>query len=103
MTFDAHEVVVVRKRRPALVISARDFNETHGQLILAMITSTRHKWPSDITIKDWKRAGLVVPCRCRLKLFTLDQLSVLRRLGRLTVQDSVAMALALSCHLACGK
>lgn len=108
MIFDPMNVVVVpfpftdrraTKRRPALVLSTRRFNE-HGQLILAMITSAREKWPSDTAIRDWRQAGLVVPCRCRLKLFTLDQSLVQRRLGTLTDHDGTAVSLAVSRCLA---
>ena len=60
------------KRRPALVVSSAAFNEAHAQSILAMITSARNDWPSDVPIQEWRRAGLQVPCKIRLKLFTLD-------------------------------
>ncbi len=75
------------KRRPALVLSSRDFNEA-GHVILAMVTSRSHTpWPGDSPLSDWKGAGLSVPCMVRLKLFTLDHRLVLRRLGALSSKD----------------
>ena len=68
---------------------------THEQSILTMITSSRgQQWPSDIPIQDWEEARLNVP-RVRLKLFTLDNELVVRRLGRLSERDSDAVATAL--------
>jgi mRNA interferase MazF len=60
------------KRRPALVISRKDFNR-HGHTICAMIT-TKHQpaWPGDVPITDLNSAGLPRACIVRPKLFTLD-------------------------------
>lgn len=88
------------KRRPALVVSSAAFNHAHAQSILAMITSARSAWPSDVAIRDWRRAGLHVPCRVRLKLFTLDDALVVRKLGALSKRDGRAVAGALSRSLA---
>ena len=69
---------------------------THEQSILTMITSSRgQQWPSDIPIPDWEEARLNVPSRVRLKLFTLDNELVVRRLGSLSARDSDAVATAL--------
>lgn len=110
MTFDPFEIVVVpfpftdkaaAKRRPALVVSSSAFNDAHEQLILAMIT-TKGRWPSDVPLKDWQAAGLNVPCRVRMKLFTLDQPLVLKRLGMLSNDDRSAIQSAIRFHLAIG-
>ena len=99
MTCDPWEVVVVpfpfterpgAKRRPAVVLSNREFNR-HGHTILAMITTGAHRpWPGDTEIADVEASGLDVPCIIRLKLFTLDNRLVLRRLGRLSAPDRKA-------------
>ena len=88
------------KRRPALVVSSAAFNHAHAQSILAMITSARSTWPSDVAIRDWRRAGLHVPCRVRLKLFTLDDALLVRKLGTLSKRDGPAVSHALSRFLA---
>ena len=109
MTFEAFRVVVIpfpftdrqaTKRRPALVVSSTDFNEAHEQSILAMITSAGNDWPSDTTLRDWREAGLNVPCKVRLKLFTLDDHLILRRIGALSRRDAKAVISRLSRVLA---
>ncbi len=88
------------KRRPALVVSSAAFNHAHAQSILAMITSARSIWPSDTALRDWRQAGLHVPCRVRLKLFTLDDALLVRKLGTLSKRDGQAVSHALSRFLA---
>ena len=109
MTFEPYDVVVVpfpftdrraSRRRPALVVSSESFPADHGQSVLAMITSTRAGWPSDVSIRRWQEAGLHVPCRVRFKLFTLDNSLVLRRVGSLAERDRVAAGEALTRMLA---
>ena len=109
MTCDPLDVVTVPfpftdrpavKRRPALVVSSAAFNHAHAQSILAMITSAGSDWPSDVAIQDWRKAGLQVICKVRLKLFTLDGALILRKLGRLSRRDGEAVASALARSLA---
>jgi mRNA interferase MazF len=53
-----------------------------------MITKARFSvWPGDYVIKDWKNAGLLLPSIARIKLFTLENTLILRRLGALGVSD----------------
>jgi mRNA interferase MazF len=83
------------RRRPALVLSARAFNR-HGHSVLAMITSASHPaWPGDGSLEDLKGAGLKAPSVVRLKLFTLDNRLIARRIGVLGSRDRAAVARAL--------
>jgi len=76
------------KRRPALVLGNNTFNRS-GHTVLAMITTRAHRpWPGDSEIKDYTAAGLNLPCQVRLKLFTLDNRLLLKRIGRLSDDDS---------------
>ena len=109
VTFDSCDVVVVpfpftdrlaAKRRPALLVSSRHFNETHDECILAMIRSARNEWMSDIVLRDWREAGLNVLCKARLKLFTLDGRLILRRIGTLSRRDADATNSRLTTALA---
>ena len=109
MTFKAFDVVVVPfpfadrpvdKRRPAMVVSSTDFNEIHDESILAMVTSARSGWPSDIVLQDWREAGLNVPCKVRLKFFTLENRLILRKLGALSKLDAKAVKDRISLVLA---
>ena len=105
MTYEALDVVVVpfpftdqptAKRRPALVISSTNFNESHQQSVFAMITTSRLTWPSDVAIEEWRHAGLIVPCKIRFKLFTLDHSLIIRRIGTAHPRDGQRVKNVLS-------
>jgi len=93
---DQWEVVIVpfpfstqpgNKRRPALVLSKHAFNQ-HGSSGLAMITTAaHHPWPGDVLLTDLTAAGLHAPCLVRLKLFTLDNRLIVKKIGRLLAAD----------------
>ncbi|MFI5183048.1 MAG: type II toxin-antitoxin system PemK/MazF family toxin [Vicinamibacteria bacterium] len=101
MTCEIWQVVVVpfpftdratTRRRPALVLSGKAFNR-HGYSVLAMITSASHQpWPGDTPIGDLKNAGLKTPSLVRLKLFTLDNRFIARRIGALGSPDQASVA-----------
>lgn len=109
MTCDPWQVVAVpfpfsdrpgEKRRPALVLSKRSFN-ARGHTILAMITSREHApWPGDHVLADRAAAGLAAPCRVRLKLFTLDNRLLAKRIGALSDGDRRSVTRRLREHLA---
>lgn len=102
MIFDRWSVVVVpfpftdgetTKKRPALVLSAAEFQEQTGHIICGMITSGQHSdWPFDVPLLDYADAGLKKPCKFRLKLFTLYEDLVLYRVGSVSLTDRVAIA-----------
>jgi mRNA interferase MazF len=110
VTYDAFDVVVVpfpftdlpvSKKRPALVLSRRNFNARHRQLTLAMITTAKNSdWPSDMILQDWADAGLPRASRVRFKLFTLDQDLILGRLGTLSPKDQATAKTALAACMA---
>ncbi len=90
----------VVKRRPALVLSKHAFNE-EGHTVLAMITTAaHHKWPGDVEIEDLRSAGLHARCLVRLKLFTIDNRLILRKLGHLGTGDRRSATGGLRKHLA---
>ena len=106
--YDQGDVVLVNfpftdltatKQRPALVLSARWFNERNeGDCILAAITSVipPHLARDEARIADGdlQAAGLVKPSIVRAgKLFTLSQTLVQKRLGHLA-SKSLQPALA---------
>jgi mRNA interferase MazF len=108
VTCDRFDVVVVpfpfseqagSKRRPAVVISNRNFNAA-GYTVLAMITTKgHHPWPGDHTISDLAETGLPLHCIVRLKLFTLDNRLILRQLGGLSDSDRGKVESNLDKHL----
>ena len=102
VAFDRWDVVVVpfpftdrpvRRRRPALVVSHPEaLGNTVGQSVLAMITSAGHsRWPLDVPLTDLATAGLPAPSVVRMKLFTLDDRLVERRVGTLGAEDAAAV------------
>ena len=105
---DRWDVVVVpfpfsdkaaEKRRPALVLSNKSFNAA-GHAVLAMITTRgHHPWPGDCNLEDHDDAGLPLPCLVRLKLFTLDNRIILRRIGSLSDNDRAGVETNLATHL----
>ncbi len=88
-----------QKRRPALVLSENAFNR-HGYTVLSMITTAgHHPWPGDVSLTDLKAAGLNAPCLVRLKLFTLDNRLIVRKIGRLTATDHQQVSQQLQTYL----
>ena len=75
-------------KRAALVLSTRSFNAAASATIFAMITKAQFSaWPGDYAVRDWKTAELLLPSIVRIKMFTLENSLVLRRLGRLQAGD----------------
>lgn len=98
MIYKPFDVVVVSfpftdsshtKRRPALVLSqSSEFGAIIEHSVLAMITSQKNTaWPLDVAIKSTKLSGLSAPSLVRMKLFTLDNRLILRKIGRLSKTD----------------
>ncbi len=100
MTCDPGDVVVVpfpfserpgEKRRPAVALSRRKFNR-EGHTAFSMITTkVEPPWPGDRQIADRAAAGLPVACIVRLKLFTLDNRLILKKLGKLGAKDQAEL------------
>lgn len=103
--YNTFEIVVVPfpfidspnvKKRPAIILSSLDFNRESSACVMAMITSALHfSWPGDIMINDLKSAGLPVESIIRMKLFTLDQRLILKKLGTLSRKDQNDLVLAI--------
>ena len=64
-----------------------------------MITLARSDWPSDVGLQGWREAGLNVPCKIRLRPFTLDVALIVRKIGTLPKPDGEAVDGALGRHL----
>ena len=87
------------KRRPALVLSLRAFNQG-GSTVLAMITTAgHHPWPGDVTLTGLQAAGLNAPCLVRIKLFTLDNRLIVKKIGRLAAADQQQVSAQLQTYL----
>lgn len=87
------------KRRPALVVSQSAFNR-QGQTVLAMVTTRGHTpWPGDTEIVHFQEAGLGRSCCVRLKLFTLDNRIIVRKIGHLVPADAASVSNAFRLFL----
>jgi mRNA interferase MazF len=107
MIYDHFDVVVVpfpftdsaqTQKRPALVLSeASHFGNKIGHSVLAMITSRKNApWPLDCEIMNKKESGLNAPSVVRMKLFTLDNRFIIRKIGRLSDNDQKTVKQSLS-------
>jgi mRNA interferase MazF len=94
MVYEPFDIVVVpfpftdssrTKRRPALGLSQKSaFSDAIEHSILAMITSKKNEpWPLDVAISDKEQSGLIASSVVRMKLFTLDNRFIIRKIGHL--------------------
>ena len=112
MTCDPWDVVVVpfpftdspaSKRRPALVLSSREFNRGSGHSQMAQITKAKQSsWPGDFQIRNVE-AGLPEECIVRMKLFTIDSRLIQKRIGRLSETDQEQVSSGLRQTMAGGN
>ena len=73
---------LAEKRRPALVVSNRGFNQRTGLLWVAMITSAENEpWPDDIKIATENKALTSASVIRIAKLATIDAHRVVRSIG----------------------
>ena len=80
--------IPVSKKRPALVISSKEFNSKNHHSIFAMITTAKAtSWPSDYLLLAPEKSGLKQTCYVRWKTFTLPNDMIVRRVGRLSNLD----------------
>ena len=77
------------RKRPALVISSREYNQATGELVIAQITGrvSAPERSGDYELEKWKEANLPGPAMVRSRLATLSTSLVLRRLGTLSADD----------------
>jgi mRNA interferase MazF len=82
----------VSKRRPAVVMSGRAFNQSQGMTTLAMITTgKRTHWLGDVPISDLQSAGLREACVVRPRLGTVDNGFIEEVIGELAERDRQAL------------
>jgi mRNA interferase MazF len=79
------------KKRPALVVSPDEFNAKYD-LVIAFITSqiNLENRIGDYRIKEWRKSNLPKPSMIRMKFTTVDQSIIIKKLGRLSTNDSNA-------------
>ena len=77
------------KKRPAIVVSSADYHLQRLDLILIGVTSQANpaSYFGEMTITNWKNAGLIKPSIIKPVLTTLDVKLVIKKLGRLEEPD----------------
>lgn len=80
------------KLRPALVI----VDTGDADVVLARVTTQTSNTPFDVSISDWRQAGLLAPSTVRVhKLATLAKTGIRRVLGTLPASDRQQVAAVL--------
>jgi len=92
---------LAEKRRPAVVISRPSFEQNHGLVWVAMVTSDRGKpLAYDVSITQLERVGLPAPSLIRpTKLATIEPGRVIRVAGTLTKADLQSLLSAIRSYL----
>jgi mRNA interferase MazF len=87
------------KKRPAIVISSRDYNASRPDVVIAAVTSQIRPAPKagEVSVAEWRAAGLFKPSVIKPVLATVEQSLIIRKMGSLTAADveSLRNALAL--------
>lgn len=77
------------KKRPAVIISSRSYQQSRPDIILMAITS-RIRQPlgtGEALLKDWQTAGLIKPSMLKPLIATIEQNRVVKPMGRLSTSD----------------
>ena len=79
----------ITKRRPAVIVSSKEYHSVRPDFILGLLTSqvTKASGPTDHVLADWSAAGLHKPSAFRAFLVTVPKSAVLSTLGRISDAD----------------
>jgi mRNA interferase MazF len=76
------------KKRPALVISCDDYNNSRQEIIVAAITSnTDRKLIGETKLKNWKQSGLKLPSVVTAVIQTIKKSLVVKKMGQIGLSD----------------
>lgn len=68
------------KKRPAVVVNRRSYQEVTHDIVLAAVTSQLHDGPGDMAVRYWAEAGLLKPSYLRTgKLITVHESLILKK------------------------
>lgn len=83
------------KKRPAVVVSSQTYHQHRPDIIVMAVTSQK---PSpaggvdvEVPVSQWKEAGLLKPSVMKPILATMEPRLAIKKLGRLTERDCVAL------------
>lgn len=85
------------KKRPAVVVSSAAYNSARRDLVLMAVTSQVRAAAGigEVTVAEWKKAGLLKPSVIKPVLTTVERGLILRLLGQLETHDQSALRDAL--------
>lgn len=77
------------KKRPAVIISSNGYQRERPDVILMAVTSKIKPVPlfGEVSIRDWREAGLLKPSVVKPIGTTIESSLVLKKLGHLTDRD----------------
>jgi len=81
------------KKRPAVVISSKPYNEQRPDLIIMAVTS-QIKLASvigEVIIQNWQAAGLLKPSAIKPVMTTIEKPLVIKTMGQLKENDQKAL------------
>ena len=84
------------KKRPAVIVSKTDFNNSKEDIILLAITSKVDDLTTgEALLRNWKESGLVKPSAFKSVIFTVEKQFIDKSIGKLTDIDKNILLLCL--------
>ncbi|NJO65252.1 MAG: type II toxin-antitoxin system PemK/MazF family toxin [Richelia sp. RM2_1_2] len=82
------------KKRPSIVVSSNDYQRQRSDLILIAVTSQANRENSfgEMTITEWRAAGLLKPSIIKPVLTTIDKTLIIKKLGELQEIDAQTLS-----------
>jgi mRNA interferase MazF len=86
------------KKRPAAVISSRDYNNSRPDVVIAAVTSQLRQTPmiGEVWITEWSAAGLLKASAVKPVFATVEQSLIVRKMGALSSADVVSLRKAIA-------
>ena len=84
---------IKEKARPVIVISNEYFNNSKREdlMVMAISGSVVNKLPFEPVIEMWQEAGLLKPSIIKAAIATIEQTSVIQKLGELKSKDQLSV------------
>jgi mRNA interferase MazF len=85
--------LLATKRRPAVIISSNQYNSISSDIVIIAVTSQTQKGfgIGECSINDWQSAGLLKHSTIKPAIATIEQNLVIKKLGKLTSNDSLIL------------
>ena len=83
----------ITKKRPAVVISTKTYNQKRPDLIIMAVTSQIKPASiiGEVIIQEWQAAGLLKPSAIKPVITTIEKTLVIKTMGRLEKEDQKAL------------